>query len=135
MASTAPASATAVGDPTATAGEGARIEVQVELSAELAGRAAPDAVLFVFARAPQGPRAPLAIQRLSAASLPATVVLDQTMGMIAGMNLGSIPEVVVGARISASGNATPQSGDLEGLSAPLQVSTGRARVVIDRVLP
>lgn len=135
VASTAPASATAVGDPTAAAGEGARIEVQVELSAELADRAAPDAVLFVFARAPQGPRAPLAIQRLSAASLPATVVLDQTMGMIAGMNLGSIPEVVVGARISSSGNATPQSGDLEGLSAPLQVSAGRARVVIDRVLP
>ncbi|SDD79915.1 c-type cytochrome biogenesis protein CcmI/CycH [Aquimonas voraii] len=114
---------------------GARIEVAVELAAELAAQVPADAVLFVFARAPEGPRAPLAIQRLSAASLPTTLVLDQSMGMIEGMNLGTFPEVVVGARISASGNASPQSGDLEGLSEPLPVSTGRARVVIDRVLP
>lgn len=114
---------------------GARIEVEVELAAELAAQVPADAVLFVFARAPEGPRAPLAIQRLSAASLPTTLVLDQSMGMIEGMNLGTFPDVVVGARISASGNASPQSGDLEGLSEPLPVSAGRARVVIDRVLP
>jgi cytochrome c-type biogenesis protein CcmH len=92
-------------------------------------------VLFVFARAAQGPRAPLAIQRLSAASLPTSVLLDQSMGMIEGMNLGAFPEVVVGARVSASGNATPQAGDLEGLTDPVAVSVGRARVVIDRILP
>lgn len=128
--SAAPATETPAG-----AASGGRIEVEVELAAELAGQVPPDAVLFVFARAPEGPRAPLAIQRLSAASLPTTLVLDQSMGMIEGMNLGTFPNVVVGARISASGNATPQSGDLEGLSAPVPVSSGRARVVIDRVVP
>ncbi|MFY8133515.1 MAG: c-type cytochrome biogenesis protein CcmI/CycH [Aquimonas sp.] len=129
-----PASA-AASEPSGADKAGARIEVRVELAEELVARLAPDAVLFVFARAPEGPRAPLAIQRLSAASLPTTLVLDQSMGMIEGMNLGTFPEVVVGARISASGNAAPQSGDLEGLSEPLPVSTGRARVVIDRVVP
>ena len=122
-------------EPSGGAAAGARIEVRVELAEELVARLAPGAVLFVFARAPEGPRAPLAIQRLSAASLPTTLVLDQSMGMIEGMNLGTFPEVVVGARISTSGNATPQSGDLEGLSEPLPVSAGRARVVIDRVVP
>lgn len=114
---------------------GARIEVEVSLAPELLGRVPADAVVFVFARASQGPRAPLAIQRLSLASLPATVVLDQGMGMIEGMNLGTFNEVVVGARASVSGNATPQSGDLEGLTEPMAVSAGRARVVIDRVVP
>lgn len=115
--------------------ESPRIEVEVSLAPALTGQVPPDAVLFVFARAPQGPRAPLAIQRLPATSLPTTLVLDQSMGMIEGMNLGTFPEVVVGARISASGNAAPQSGDLEGLTEPLTVRNGRARVVIDRIVP
>ncbi len=115
--------------------DGARIEVEVSLAPELLGRVPADAVVFVFARASQGPRAPLAIQRLSLASLPATVVLDQGMGMIEGMNLGTFSEVVVGARASVSGNATPQSGDLEGLTEPMAVSAARARVVINRVVP
>ena len=131
----AAAASTPAAEPTGATAAGARIEVEVELAAELAAQVPADAVLFVFARPPEGPRAPLAIQRLSAASLPTTLVLDQSMGMIEGMNLGTFPEVVVGARISASGNASPQSGDLEGLSEPLPVSTGRVRVVIDRVLP
>lgn len=121
--------------PAPGASTGARIEVEVSLAPELAARLPADAVLFVFARAAQGPRAPLAIQRLSAASLPTSVLLDQSMGMIEGMNLGAFPEVVVGARVSASGNATPQAGDLEGLTDPVAVSVGRARVVIDRILP
>jgi cytochrome c-type biogenesis protein CcmH len=114
---------------------GPRIEVAVSLDPALASEVPEGAVLFVFARAPQGSRAPLAIQRLSAASLPATVVLTNAMGMIAGMNLASQPQVVIGARISASGNAAPQSGDLEGLTAPIAVADGRAEVRIDRVLP
>lgn len=133
-ATAGPASAPAAAAPAPAAG-GARIEVEVSLSPALVDKVPPNAVLFVFARAPQGPRAPLAIQRLSAASLPATLVLDQSMGMIEGMNLGAFPDVVVGARISASGNAVPQSGDLEGLTDTLPVTAGRARVVIDRVVP
>jgi cytochrome c-type biogenesis protein CcmH len=136
----APAPATtAQPEPTSAASAGAdggaRLVVEVELAPELAAQVPADAIVFVFARAAEGPRAPLAIQRLAAASLPTTVVLDQSMGMIEGMNLGAFTEVVVGARISASGNATPQSGDLEGLTDPLQVSAGQARVRINRVVP
>jgi cytochrome c-type biogenesis protein CcmH len=72
---------------------------------------------------------------MPASALPATVVLDNSMGMIAGMNLSSQTEVIIGARISASGNAAPQSGDLEGLLDPQPVGIGKVDLRIDRVLP
>jgi cytochrome c-type biogenesis protein CcmH len=51
------------------------------------------------------------------------------------MKLSSFPEVVVGARVSRSGNATPQSGDLEGLSKPVKVGASGIAIVIDSALP
>jgi cytochrome c-type biogenesis protein CcmH len=39
--------------------------------------------------------------------------------------------VVIGARVSKSANATPQPGDLHGLSAPIQVGANGVSVVID----
>jgi cytochrome c-type biogenesis protein CcmH len=132
-AAAAPAAATASASTDAVAGP--RIEVNVSLDPAIASAVPTDAVLFVFARAPQGSRAPLAIQRMPASALPATVVLDNSMGMIAGMNLSSQTEVIIGARISASGNAAPQSGDLEGLLDPQPVGIGKVDLRIDRVLP
>ena len=96
--------------------------VRVDVAPELKGRIQPGDTLFVFARMPEGPRMPLAIQRRQADSLPITVTLDDSMGMLPTMKLSSSPQVVVGARISRSGNATPQSGDFQGLSAPLAVA-------------
>ena len=59
---------------------------------------------------------PLAITRLTVAQLPARLTLTDAMGMVPGLTLSRFPQVVVGARISKSGNATPQSGDLQTLS-------------------
>lgn len=128
-ADTAPAAA-----PPAASGNAAGIEVSVRLAPELAAQVAPDNVLFVFARAEQGPPAPLAIQRLVAGVLPITIKLDENMGMVPGMSLAQFPRVVIGARISKSGNAAAQPGDLEGLSAALDWrAAGKVEVVIDRV--
>ena len=105
----------------ATANKGATrtLTVAVSLSAELSNRVRASDTLFVFARPVAGPKMPLAIQRLTAGQLPVTVTLDDTMGMMPEMNLATFPEVVVGARISRSGDATPQTGDLETLSGPI----------------
>jgi cytochrome c-type biogenesis protein CcmH len=124
--------------PTApeTAGDGPRLTVKVALDPKLADKLDPQATLFVFARAANGPPMPLSIQRLSAASLPITVTLDESMGMVPNVKLSMFPQVIIGARISKSGQAMPQSGDLQTLSAPIDVThKDPIAIVIDSVVP
>jgi cytochrome c-type biogenesis protein CcmH len=79
---------------------------------------------------------PLAIQRLPASRLPVTVTLDDSTSMMPTMKLSLIPQVVVGARISKSGQATPQPGDFETLAGPMANTQAEPLVLtIDRVLP
>ncbi len=112
-----------------------RISGRVELSPELASRVGPDDTLFIFARAVEGPPMPLAIIRGTAADLPRQFTLDESMAMMPSMSLANFSEVVVGARISRSGNAMPQSGDLQALSEPVAVGTEGVVLVIDSVVP
>jgi cytochrome c-type biogenesis protein CcmH len=136
--STATVEASAGAAPTAPAAsaEGPRLTVNVDIAPALRQRLNASDVLFVFARAPTGSRMPVAIQRLPAANLPTTVTLDDSHAMMPALKLSLIPEVVVGARISASGQAIPQSGDLEGLSATIKNSTrDTVTIVIDQVVP
>lgn len=124
------------GATTAPAVAGPRLTVEVSLDPALADRLAPDATLFVFARAAEGPPMPLAIQRLSAGQLPLTVTLDESNGMLPNMKLSMFPSIVVGARVSRSGQAIAQSGDLQTLSAPLEVTrTAPIVLKIDQVVP
>lgn len=99
------------------------LKVTVSLSPAVAKQAAPDDVVFIFARAVHGPRMPLAIVRKQVKDLPATVVLDDSQGMSPQMSLSSVPEVIVVARVSKSGMATAQAGDLEGMSEPVKRGT------------
>jgi cytochrome c-type biogenesis protein CcmH len=57
---------------------------------------------------------PLAVRRAQVKDLPLTFTLDDSMAMAPGMNLSSAPQLIVGARISKSGNAIAQPGDLAG---------------------
>lgn len=124
--------ATAAGD----AAHSAKLTVQVRLDPKFAAQLDPSATLFVFARAASGPPMPLAIQRLKASQLPLTVTLDDSMGMMPTMKLSMFPQVVVGARISKSGNALPSSGDLQTLSAPLDVHRSEPiELAIDQQVP
>lgn len=125
--------AAAVGNTTTGA---PRLTVNVTLDPGLKNQLDPDATLFVFARAASGPPMPLAIQRLKAGALPVTVTLDDSMSMMPAMRLSKFSEVVVGARVSKSGNAMPESGDLQTLSAP--VASSRAEPIalrIDQIVP
>jgi len=118
------------------AADGKAIQVQVSLSPELQSQAAPEDTLFIFARALEGPPMPLAAMKLQAKDLPASVTLDDSTAMMPQMRLSLFQQVLVGARISKSGNAMPQSGDLQGEVKP--VTPGQAEtvaVVIDGVRP
>jgi len=133
-ARTAAAAAPPVESPAATSAP--RLTVTVDIAPELKSKVGASDVLFVFARAAEGPRMPLAIQRLPAASLPVTVTLDDSTSMMPAMKLSLIPRVVVGARVSKSGQATPQPGDFETLSAPLDNTRAEPiPLVIDTVVP
>jgi cytochrome c-type biogenesis protein CcmH len=94
----------------------------------------PDDVVFVFARAAEGPPMPLAVLRGKAADLPMQFSLDDSMAMAQGLNISAFPKVVVSARVSKSGNATPQAGDLQGASAPIANNASGVTVTIDTVL-
>lgn len=118
------------------AGDAPRLVVEVSLDPKLADRLDPDATLFVFARAASGPPMPLAIERLPASRLPLTITLDESKGMLPDMKLSMFPQVVVGARVSKSGDATPSSGDFQVMSAPIATTrTEPIALVIDQVVP
>ncbi|MGA8054425.1 MAG: c-type cytochrome biogenesis protein CcmI [Burkholderiales bacterium] len=127
VASAAPRSLAAAPGPVAVKGT-------VTLAPGVAAKAAPGDTVFIFARAATGPRMPLAILKKQVKDLPATFTLDDSMAMSPDLKLSRFGEVVVGARVSKSANAAPQSGDLEGLSRPVKPGAEVA-VVIDKVLP
>jgi cytochrome c-type biogenesis protein CcmH len=108
----------------------------VKLVPALAAGAAPTDTVFVFARAAQGPRMPLAIVRKQVKDLPFTFTLDDSMAMNPAMKLSSFQQVVVGARVSKSGNAMPQSGDLQGQTDIVALNAGTpVEVIISSVVP
>lgn len=107
----------------------------VTLSPTLVDKVSQNDTLFVFARAKTGPKMPLAILRLTAKDLPATFSLDDNMAMTPTMKMSSFPEVVIGARITKSGQAVPASGDLEGFSQPVKIGDKDVAIVIDQIIP
>ena len=121
--------------PSAAAPSASRITGRVEIAPALASRIPPDATLFVYARAAQGSRMPLAILRRTARELPLEFALDDSMAMAPGATISSAREVVVEARVSASGSATAASGDLSGVSAAVAPGASGLRITIDRVVP
>ena len=112
-----------------------QVSGRVSLAPLLAARVAPGDTVFIFARAAEGPRMPLAILRRTAAELPITFTLDDSLAMAPEMKLSKFARVVVGARISKSGEAMPRAGDLIGQSAPVSTGSGPLEIVIDAVQP
>lgn len=112
------------------------LQVEVSLAEPLWREADVNHSLFIYAKAASGPPMPLAVKRLKVADLPVTVTLDDSLAMTPEMRLSNFPQVIVGARISASGQASPQRGDLEGETGPLAPADQPAvKVLIDRARP
>ncbi len=97
------------------------IRVRVSLDPDLAARARLDgsATVFVIARPVAGPPMPIAVERHVVSDLPFTATLDDADGPMPTAKLSGVDEVELVARISRSGDAAAQAGDLE--SAPLRV--------------
>jgi cytochrome c-type biogenesis protein CcmH len=120
--------------PIEVAGRAAALTVEVALAPELRAEVAAADTVFIFARAPES-RLPIAIVRKTVAELPTRVTLDDSMAMDPTMKLSTLPRVVVAARVSKSGSAAAQQGDLEGTATALSTGqTDPVQVVIDRRL-
>lgn len=113
----------------------ASISISLQVDQTLKDRYQPGHTVFVFARPASGPGVPLAVKRFPASRLPTTVTLGPDDAMRPENALRPDTEVVVGARISKSGSATPQAGDLEGQSGPVVPGGGEdLTVIIEREL-
>ena len=111
----------------------AKVQVTVSLDEPFKSQVSPEDSVFIYAKAQTGPPMPLAAQRLQVKDLPVTVTLDDAAAMMPQMKISMFPTLIVGARISKTGNAIGQDGDL--YSEQEQVSHGDSVTLkIDSVL-
>lgn len=126
----------AVDQPEAdTAAEGRTINVSLVLGDNI--DVAANKTVFILARAKAGPPMPLAAKRMRVADLPLQIQLSEADAMTPAFSLASFDEVVVTARISQTGNALTQSGDIGANEVPVLLDGKVANValVLDRVIP
>lgn len=119
-----------------TAMAGGPVDVTVDISPELKGQTTPGQVIFIFAKATRGPRAPLAAVKAHVSDLPLTVRLDDSKAVAPMFRISNFSEVVISARVSKSGAARKGSGDLEGFSPAVKTDgeTKPVHLVIDSIV-
>lgn len=110
------------------------VTVQVSVSPELAAQVTDSDMLFIFARATEGPKVPLAATKVSAKALPATITLDDSTNMGGDVKLSSAKQVEVIAVLSKHGSVKPQSGDLKGSLASVAVGGESVNLVLDTLV-
>jgi cytochrome c-type biogenesis protein CcmH len=131
-----PVAATPPTTPPAAAASATSASVQgtVRIDPGVAAQVAPTDPVFVFARAVEGPRMPLAVLRLRAQDLPAKFQLDDSLAMAPQFRLSNFKNVLVNARVSKSGSANPTTGDLEGKGVAVDLGARDVVLTIDRVV-
>lgn len=116
-------------------GSGASLSGKVVLASQLAGKVSPSDTVFIYARPLEGSRMPVAALKLRADRFPVSFTLDDSTAVSPNSKLSNHQEVTVVARVSKSGNAEPQAGDLLGTVKRTSSTTRDLQVVIDSVLP
>jgi cytochrome c-type biogenesis protein CcmH len=119
----------------AKAGASKGVAGSITVAPEIAAKVSQSDTLFVFARAEDGSRIPLAVYRTSARELPLAFALDDSMSMTPQARLSQANIVRIEARVTRSGNATPQPGDLFGRSDPVRPGARDVKVVVNQVVP
>lgn len=121
--------------PAGQSGQSRAITGKVVLGPSFANKASLPDTLFVFAKDVAGPPMPVSIVRASKKDLPFTFRLDDSTSPMPSRKLSDIDTVVIVARLSKSGKAMPESGDLEGMSPPVKPGAENITIVIDRERP
>lgn len=112
------------------AAQGAEVSGTVAIDSRLAARVQPDSTLFIYAKAADSPGPPLAVLRTTPKTWPVRFRLDDSMAMLPSRRLSQFDRVVVEARISRSGQASPGSGDLVVTSPAVNPSSGQRLALV-----
>ncbi len=105
------------------------------LAPALAAKVQAGDTVFVFARAIDGPRIPLAVLRARGQDLPLAFSLDDSLAINPELKISGASQVKIEARVSKSGNATPQSGDLIGESGAVKPGATGVNILIEKSIP
>ena len=111
------------------------ISGKVMITPGLQGQVSPTDIVFIYAKAIEGPKLPLAIIKSTAGQLPTTFVLSDEQSMSPQFKLSQFKEVSLTARISKSGNAIPEKGDLIGFIPKLKIGEKNIQLIIQDVQP
>jgi cytochrome c-type biogenesis protein CcmH len=135
-----PAKAASTGSSTssgsAAASSALNVSGQISLSAALKAKTSPNDAVFVYATPGNGDRMPLAIMKTTVSQLPLNFTLDDSTAMTPDRKLSTAGEVFIKVRVSKSGNAMPQSGDLTGGSeGPVKVGSKGLKIEIKDQMP
>jgi len=117
------------------ASNGLTVSGQVSIAEALKGKVKPSDVVFIYATPANGERMPLAIFKTTVAQLPLAFTLDDSTAMTPERKLSGAGEVLVKVRVSKSGNAMPQSGDLAGTLGPVKVGAKGLKLEIKDQIP
>jgi cytochrome c-type biogenesis protein CcmH len=134
-ASTAAASAGVTASASPGGQAGLNVTGRLSLAAALKDKTLPSDLVFVYASPANGDRMPLAIFKSTVAKLPLNFTLDDSTAMLPDRKLSGAGEVILKARISKSGNAIPQSGDLTGTLGPVKVGAKGLILEIKEQIP
>lgn len=129
------APATTLANPQQSTAKGVSIDIEVSLSPTVKNQAQANDTVFIYAQALDGPKMPLAIVKKQVADLPVKVTLSDADGMMPAMKLSQFETVKLLARVSKTGSAMPQAGDLIGEISQVNVeSQGKQHIDINRQL-
>ncbi len=112
-----------------------RITGRVVLAPALTAKVSPGDTVFIYATPTQGSRMPLAIVRTTVGQLPFNFVLDESTAMNPQVSLAGQTQVTLRARISSTGNAMPQPGDLGVMKTPVSVGATGVELKIEGLSP
>lgn len=118
----------------AAAPQGASVSGRVDLAAALKSKVSPDDTVFIYATPANGERVPLAIVRTTVSKLPLNFTLDDTTAMNPQRKISGEAQVTLKARVSKSGNAMSQAGDLLGTLNAVKVGSRDVTLTIDDVV-
>lgn len=110
-----------------------RIEGRVELAPALAAKVGPGDILMVIARAGDGSPMPAAVLRVPARTFPFAFALDDSLSLTPDQKLSMHKEVLLEARVSKTGQAKREAGDLYGQGIAAKVGEKGVVLTIDQV--